>query len=178
VKRWTIAAVIVAAAGCGHKQPPPSTEGKAGHAEEMELLKSSKIEVADAIKAAQDKAPGRVIDTELKSKNGKTVWEVDIAAADGKAVEVDVDADSGQVVDSEPPTMAGGGDKMELIKSSKIEVADAIKTALEKASGRVVDTELRAKNGKTMWEVDIASADGKATEVDVDAASGQVVDSE
>ena len=62
---------------------------------------SSKIEVTDAIKAATAKVPGRVIDTELKSKNGKTVWEVDIANADGKAAEVDVDAATGQVLDSE-----------------------------------------------------------------------------
>lgn len=69
---------------------------------QIELLQGAKIEVSDAIKAALVKAPGRVLDTELRGKQpGRTVWEVDILTADGKVVEVDVDATSGQVVDSE-----------------------------------------------------------------------------
>ena len=94
--RWMIAVVAAASIGCAS-----TNAGNRGHSEEMELIKSSKIEVTDAIKAAQEKRPGRVIDTELRSKNGRTVWEVDIATADGKAAEVDVDAQTGQVMDSE-----------------------------------------------------------------------------
>jgi uncharacterized membrane protein YkoI len=90
------ASVVVAAfLGCA------STTSHHGHAEELPLLKASKIDVTDAIKAALAKAPGRVIDTEIHSKQGRTVWEVDVVAADGKVVEVDVDATSGQVLDSE-----------------------------------------------------------------------------
>jgi len=69
-------------------------------------------------------------------------------------------------------------EKLALLGSTKIEVTDAIKTGLEKSPGRVVDTELRMKSGKTVWEIDIASADGKLTEVDVDASTGLVADSE
>jgi uncharacterized membrane protein YkoI len=180
VRRWIhVAIIVVAVAGCGHSQKAPAAStDKAGQADELALLTSSKIELADAIKAAQEKAPGRVIDAELHGKNGKTVWEVDLAAGDGTGVEVDVDAESGQVIDSEASAASAHVDRMELIKSSKIELADAIKAALEKANGRVIDTELRAKNGKTVWEVDVAAADGKTTEVDVDAGNGQVLDAE
>ena len=38
---------------------------------------------------------------ELKKKNGKAVWEIEVLADSGKVVEVDVDADTGDVVDSE-----------------------------------------------------------------------------
>ena len=69
-------------------------------------------------------------------------------------------------------------EKLALLGGTKIEAADAIKAALEKAPGRVVDTELRTKNGKTVWEIDIASADQKLTEVDVDASTGAVTDTE
>jgi uncharacterized membrane protein YkoI len=78
----------------------PTTTSQ-GHTEQMALLKGAKIELTDAIKAAQEKVPGRVMDTELRAKNGRTVWEVDIVSADAKAVEVDVDASTGQVVDTE-----------------------------------------------------------------------------
>jgi len=69
-------------------------------------------------------------------------------------------------------------EKLALLGSAKVDVADAIKTALEKSPGRVADTELRSKNGKTVWEIDIASPDGKLTEVDVDAGTGVIADSE
>jgi len=107
--RSMMAFVLMCAMGCGGGAascPTASTtagaaEAKPAEAERMKLLESAKIEVADAIKAALERAPGRVLDTELRSKNGKTVWEVDVASADGKSAEVDVDATSGQVVDSE-----------------------------------------------------------------------------
>ena len=69
-------------------------------------------------------------------------------------------------------------EKLTLIGSAKVDVADAIKTALTKAPGRVIDTELRTKSAKTVWEIDIATSDSKVTEVDVDATTGEVTDSE
>src|SRR5260221_6792095 len=75
-------------------------------------------------------------------------------------------------------TPRGTTENLELLKSTKVDVSDAIKTAFAKATGRVLDTELRDKKGKTVWEVDVAGSDGKVVEVDVDASSGQVVDSE
>ncbi|HEX2691976.1 MAG TPA: PepSY domain-containing protein [Kofleriaceae bacterium] len=75
-------------------------------------------------------------------------------------------------------TKMGNSEKLALLGSTKIDAADAIKAALAKASGRVLDTELRTKNGKTVWEIDIAGPDNKITEVDVDAATGTVTDSE
>jgi uncharacterized membrane protein YkoI len=54
----------------------------------------------------------------------------------------------------------------------------AIKTGLGKAPGRVVDTELRSRNGKVVREIDIVSPEGKFTEVDVDANTGVIADSE
>ena len=94
--RWTIALAALAAVGCAST----GSENR-GHAEELELITSTKIEVADAIKTALEKKPGRVIDTELRKKNGRPVWEVDIVTPEGKTAEVDVDGATGQVVDAE-----------------------------------------------------------------------------
>ena len=54
----------------------------------------------------------------------------------------------------------------------------AIKTAMEKVPGTVVEAELEKKHGKTVWEVEILGADGKVTEVHIDAADGTVIDTE
>jgi uncharacterized membrane protein YkoI len=88
--------IATAIVGCGS-----ATTVNGERAQELELLKASKVDVTDAIKAAQGKRPGRVFNTELRSKNGRTVWEVDIATADGKSAEVDVDAQTGEVIDTE-----------------------------------------------------------------------------
>lgn len=92
------AVVLFAVVGCASSG---NASGKMSNTEKLALLGSTKIDVTDAIKTGLGKAPGRVVDTELRSKNGKTVWEIDIALADGKFTEVDVDASTGVIADSE-----------------------------------------------------------------------------
>lgn len=66
----------------------------------------------------------------------------------------------------------------ELLKDAKVTVDQAIKTAMEKVQGTVVEAELEKKHDKTIWEVEIVGADGKVSEVHIDAASGSVIDVE
>ena len=66
----------------------------------------------------------------------------------------------------------------DLIKDAKVTIDQAIKTASDKAPGTVVEAELEKKHGKTVWEVEVVGADGKVTEVHIDAASGEVIDRE
>jgi len=96
----SMALLFIAACGSATSKAG-STEPKVSSAERVEMMKMVKVEAADATQTAVGKAPGRVVDLELRNKAGKTVWEVDILGADGKVVEVDVDADSGAVKDSE-----------------------------------------------------------------------------
>ena len=91
---------LLAVVGCASAGSAGSA-GKLSTAERLTLLGGAKVDVVDAIKAALAKTPGRVVDTELHSKHGKTVWEIDIAASDSKVTEVDVDATTGAVTDSE-----------------------------------------------------------------------------
>jgi uncharacterized membrane protein YkoI len=55
---------------------------------------------------------------------------------------------------------------------------EAIKTAMNKVPGTVVEAELEKKHGKTVWEVEILGADGRVTEVHIDAADGTVIETE
>ncbi len=66
----------------------------------------------------------------------------------------------------------------DLAKDAKVTVDQAIKTATEKVQGTVVEAELEKKHDKTIWEVEIVGADGKVSEVHIDAATGAVIDVE
>ena len=65
-----------------------------------------------------------------------------------------------------------------LAKEAKVAIDQAIKTATDKVPGTVVEAELEKKHGKTVWEVEVLGADGKVTEVHIDAATGAVIDTE
>lgn len=66
----------------------------------------------------------------------------------------------------------------ELVKDAKVTIDQAIKTAVEKVPGTAVEAEIEKKHDKTVWEVEILEADGKMTEVHIDAATGDVIDTE
>jgi uncharacterized membrane protein YkoI len=79
-------------------------------------------------------------------------------------------------------TVAWSDDKeakiTDLVKDAKVTAEQAIKTAMEKVPGTVVEAELEKKHGKTVWEVEILGVDGTVTEVHIDAANGTVIDME
>jgi len=70
------------------------------------------------------------------------------------------------------------GNVAEMAKEAKVTVDQAIKTATEKVQGTVVEAELEKKHDKTIWEVEILGADGKTSEVHIDAMTGAVIDVE
>lgn len=66
----------------------------------------------------------------------------------------------------------------DLVKDATVTIDQAIKTASEKVPGTVVEAELEKKHGKTVWEVEVLGADGNVTEVQIDAGTGAVIDTE
>jgi uncharacterized membrane protein YkoI len=70
------------------------------------------------------------------------------------------------------------GNVAEMAKEAKVTVDQAIKTATEKVQGTVVEAELEKKHDKTIWEVEVVGADGKVSEVHIDAVTGAVIDVE
>lgn len=67
----------------------------------VEMSKTAKITAEQAIKTAQEKVQGKVVEAELERKHDRAVWEVEIVVADERVVEVHVDADNGTVIDVE-----------------------------------------------------------------------------
>jgi hypothetical protein len=70
------------------------------------------------------------------------------------------------------------GKMADLVKATKLTIDQAIKTASEKVPGTVVEAELEKKHDKVVWEVEVLAADGKLSEIHVDADSGAVIDVE
>lgn len=93
--RSAIALAVLLAAS-----PVFAKEG-AGMKRKAEMAKAAKTGLEAALTKATAKAPGKAIEAEIRKKKGKVVWEVEVLGEDGKIAEVDVDADSGEVVDSE-----------------------------------------------------------------------------
>lgn len=72
---------------------------KSNLGKKAKLAAAAKVSLADATTKAA--AKGKPFEAELLEKHGKAVWEFEVVGDDGKVAEVDVDADSGEVIDSE-----------------------------------------------------------------------------
>lgn len=67
---------------------------------------------------------------------------------------------------------------IEMAAVAKVTIDQAIKAALEKVAGKVVEAELEKKHGTLVWEVEVVTAENKVMEVHIDAESGAVIDVE
>jgi uncharacterized membrane protein YkoI len=67
---------------------------------------------------------------------------------------------------------------VEMAAKAKVTIDQAIKTALEKVPGKVVEAELEKKHNTLVWEVEVVTAENKVMEVHIDAESGAVIDVE
>lgn len=59
------------------------------------------LPLAEILKRVQTTHPGRVTEVELEFSDGIRVYEVDVVTPDGRLIEVDLDARTGEVIDFE-----------------------------------------------------------------------------
>ncbi|WNM59947.1 PepSY domain-containing protein [Candidatus Nitrospira allomarina] len=62
---------------------------------------SASVTMEEAIKTATTQFPGKVLEAELESEDGKVMYEVEIVNASGEIREFEIDAQSGKVLSSE-----------------------------------------------------------------------------
>lgn len=65
------------------------------------LASQAKITIDEAIRAAREKFQVTVVEAELEKEDDKVVWEIELVTGDGKAMEVHVDATTGEVLEIE-----------------------------------------------------------------------------
>lgn len=72
----------------------------------------------------------------------------------------------------------GKNGKAEMAAAAKVTIDQAVKTASEKVSGKIIEAELETKHNKLVWEVEVVTAEKKVMEVHIDADTGAVIDVE
>lgn len=137
---------------------------------------SHKGQLETCMKAVLAKYPGAVVSLEAEIENKKPIYEFDIKAADGKELEVECDAKTGKIteveeeVDAKDPRFAS---------KAKLSFEDAKKAALAAVPGEVIESETSIEaDGSLSYEFDIKTKDGKEIEVEIDAVTGKVQETE
>ena len=141
---------------------------------EAALLKEAKITMAQARATALAKVPGNIEMAKLEREKGKVLFEFEIHRADNNAeVEIHIDAVTGEVFQTKERG-SGSAKEKEVFSQVRVSIDDAERTALAKVPGGVVKAKLERERGKTLYEFEIITADGKETNVHVDAMTGEV----
>jgi uncharacterized membrane protein YkoI len=132
--------------------------------------------IDNCVKSALDGHPGDVITLRAETEGGKPQYELDIHGKDGKHWEVECDAVSGKIIETEREVAV---DDPEFTSKAKVRLDAAMKTALDKYPGNImkIEYEIEGEAG-VAYEFDIKSADGKMLEVEVDAITGKLSDPE
>lgn len=146
------------------------------------LIAAAKIGWNEAADTALGTVPGsKLLDIDLRRDDGGSAqWDTRIAAADGTAHVVNVDAVSGQVARTRVESDQDSGDKRELIallNSAKISPQQAATTATGRKQGTVSAIGLEdSDGGAAVWSVDVVTTnDGQKTAFDIDSATGDVL---
>ena len=162
--RLTIGTILVAAAFA-------SNYAFADH----ETIKPKEFDsLGKCVKAALSKHDGKVVKVELKSEKKTPVYEFDIESADGTAWDVECDVKTSKILEIEQEVKA---DDAKFKAVAKVSEADAKATALKAHPGKVVETEYELEDdGKASYEFDILEADNEEVKVEVDAATGKIVE--
>ncbi len=151
-------------------------------AERKALLPTAKVGYERAAKTAAAAVPnGKVAEIELKRvTGGGSEWRSKVAARDGTAHEVRVDAGSGKVTGSRTEPGQDSEDKRKLadrLGKAKVSARQAVRTSAERKPGTTTAVEIDDRDdGTIIWSVDVVNTDNwNKTTFDVDAANGKVL---
>lgn len=133
------------------------------------------VTIETCLDAALDTIPGEARKVELKLEGDDPVYEFDIDAAKGGKYNVECNAEEGMITEVEREVSAD--DKL-FKKLAKISQKEAREFALAVNPGEVVSEEYEIGNdGDATYEFDIQTVHGYEIKVDVDAATGEIEES-
>ncbi|HSI95104.1 MAG: PepSY domain-containing protein [Methylophilaceae bacterium] len=130
----------------------------------------------NCVKAAQDKHPGKLMSLSSEIEDGKSQYEIDIQGQDGFGWEAECDAATGKINRIEREIRANA---KEFKSRAKVRLDAAIKIALDKYPGDVLNTEYDMEDdGEISYEFVIRTNNGKMIEIEVDAVTGKLAGEE
>ena len=146
----------------------------AGTADQVAALKLAKLDVNQAIAAAQAQHGLKVIDIELDHKKQLAVYDIKGVNAQGQKVKLKLNAADGQVIEQKPDGALSKKDSGRMA-AAKLSLSDAIAAAVKHQPGQVVEAELDQHLGTTSYSVTVLTAEHKDVKVRVNAADGAIL---
>ncbi len=142
--------------------------------------KKAKITMEAARAIALNRVSGTITEEDLEKENGRLQYAFDIRTADGKVVDVEIDAMTGEILKADDDDAEDDDDASEKIsaadaKQAKISMDAARAIALNGVSGTIVEEELEKEKGRLQYSFDIRDRNGKIWDVEVDAITGEVL---
>lgn len=139
---------------------PTGTDPDAGTSS---VVPAGGLDAFDAASIAAGEGPGAVVDLDRDGRR----WEVEVRLEDGTGIELDIDADTGEVVRRSAESVQS---------APPIGIEAAMTSALEASpGGAVMQAELDDEGGRTTWEIAVDLGSGAEVDVHVDATTGEVV---
>ncbi|MEN8261003.1 MAG: PepSY domain-containing protein [Pseudomonadota bacterium] len=140
-----------------------------------------------AAMAGQDRL-GRCLDSVRKQKagdfvkvesldfEGKATYEIELRDAAGSEWEFMCRAETGEIFEIEEEV--GSAEDPRFKAKMKIDLDAAKKKVLERFPGTVEEVEYEIEpNGDATYEIDVVDAQGRETKVEVNAATGEIIES-
>ena len=158
-----------------------------------QLPSLAKISYQDAVKTALAETPGGVLEVELEDEDGYLVFCVEVVTGKGEVLEYVIDAGNGAVLEAEEEEDKEDEDDEEEMKPGSIQVSyseldypgmakigldQAVKTAMDQVEGMFLAAELEGDDGILVWEVVIITSKKAVMEVEIDAATGKILEIE
>ena len=135
-------------------------------------MPDTKVSMETCLKAAVAKAPGEVRKLKLEIEAGKPLYEFKIVGEDKHSWEIECDAATGELTEVE---RKADRNDTQFNAGAKVVESAARKIALKAHPGKVTSSEREMQNGRAVYEIEIAAADGKELEVKVDAGTGDIL---
>lgn len=144
-------------------------------ASEMPKPPSTRATMQACLATVLTAKPGKAIQVVLKQEGRVAVWEFEIEGKDGKNWDVECSGATGKVVETEERVKSA--DDPAFKAKAKVGEEAARKTVLDTYPGKVERTEYEIEaDGSASYEFDIELKDGSEMRVEVDAASGKIVE--
>ncbi|TSB24926.1 PepSY domain-containing protein [Streptomyces benahoarensis] len=176
-----VASPAAATSPGGSPNTSPGRNLTKDQSESKELFAKTKADHTQVLTAAAGAVPHtEPVSTELKGGGaGNPVWETVMAAADGTAHTVRVDAVTGRAGKPVAEQQKAEDRKAlaKRLRDATVTAPTAARTAMAKKKGDVAAIELEnTDHGKPVWKVDVVStSDWKKTTFDVDAKENKIL---
>lgn len=145
------------------------THGDSRHGEQL----LPEVDMAAAAIIAGQSIAAEVVEIELESHDNKSIWEIDMVDQENRAITVEVDGISGEILSHRIEDSYEQGDALDLLDSITLAKAIEVVAAVEK--GALIEAELEHEAGELIWELELLDDTNDEKHVRINAATGELL---